>query len=356
LTSANFCIAADEIKTQPLPPNADAIAKTEGEMKKYAEKVHGTDVKFDLLPIKGGTFKIGSADKEASRKPDEGPQRDVTIAPFWMGKCEVTNEEYDLFISSMDCVIRNSTKITPTPQDLKADAIARPTDPYTDMTFGMGRRGFPAISMTHYAARMYCQWLSVKTGRYYRLPTEAEWEYACRAGTTTAYSFGDDLKQLGDYAVYAENSGDEAKKQYNKVGSKKPNPWGLHDMHGNVCEWCIDQYEPKQYDALTGEKAKNPAVPTTKLYPHVTRGGGFSHDAALLRSAARFASHEDWKEQDPQEPKSVWYHTDAQFSGFRIVRPLTEPSEKEKKELWDSGLAIESDGARTQKPCIGDME
>ncbi len=316
-------------------------------MKPYTDLIYATEARFDMVPIEGGKFTIGSPAGEAERGDDEGPQREVTVAPFWIGKYEVTWDEYEVFMFALDCQRRKVNKIAPSTYDLKADALVRPTKPYTDMTFGMGKRGYPAISMTHYAARMYCNWLSVKTGRYYRLPTEAEWEYACRAGTKTAYSFGDDAEQIGEHAVFYNDGQTE---KYAKVGSKKPNPWGLHDMHGNVNEWVLDQYEPDAYQKLTGV-AVNPVAVTTKLYPHVARGGAWDDDPPALRSAARRPSNIDWKQQDPQIPQSVWYHTDAQFSGFRIVRPLVEPSDEEKKKIWDAGLEIEGEGGRTLIPC-----
>ena len=172
--------------------------------------------------------------------------------------------------------------LTPNEWDKTADALAIPTKPYADMTFGMGKEGYPAVCMTQFAAKMYCKWLSAKTGRYYRLPTEAEWEYACRAGTTTAYSFGDDPAKLGDYAWFEGNSDEK----YHKVGQKKPNPWGLYDMHGNVAEWCLDQYVADRYKQLRADKAvDNPLVPVTKAYPQVVRGGAWTDEAPLLRSA-----------------------------------------------------------------------
>ena len=323
--------SADTPKTvEPLPlPNAQA--PSESDMKPYAEQIEHTDVKIEMVPICGGTFLMGSPDTEAKRQDDEGPQHEVEISPFWMGKFEVTWEAYEIWGEELDILRRSMLKTPATPRDEVADAITRPTEPYTDMSFGMGLGRHPAICMTQHAARMYCRWLSAKTGRYYRLPTEAEWEYACRAGTRSAYSFGDDPAALDEYAWYAENS-DEA---YHKVGLKKPNPWGLYDMHGNVSEWVLDQYLPDFYARHAGKTVKNPLAIPTQLFPRVVRGGGWDDDAPQLRSAARKASNEDWKEQDPQIPQSIWYHTDAMSVGFRVVRPLVEPSAEEKAAKWD---------------------
>ncbi len=311
---------------EPYPvPNADA--KTEAEMKPYTEVIVGTDIKFDMVPIPGGKFLMGSPENEPGRKPDEGPQHEVEIEPFWMAKYETLWDAYETWSFELDKRRREQTKEPATKWDEIADAIARPTPPYTDMSFGMGKKDRPAVCMTLYAAQHFCKWLCAKTGRYYRLPTEAEWEYACRAGTTTAYSFGDDPKDLDDYAWYFDNSDDK----YHKVGEKKPNPWGLYDMHGNVAEWVLDQYVPDAYKKFAGKTVKNPIVPVTKEFPVVVRGGSWMDDPELLRSAARRASHPDWKMQDPQIPQSIWYLTDAPFVGFRVVRPLRLPTEEEAK-------------------------
>ncbi|MCA9263258.1 MAG: formylglycine-generating enzyme family protein [Planctomycetales bacterium] len=298
-------------------------------MKPYAEKIEHSRTKIDMVPIPGGKFVMGSPETEEDRNDDEGPQREIEIAPFWMSTCEITWNAYEIWMFDLDIRQRDALGIEPNQRDALADEfqLSQPTKPYTDMTFGMGKRDFPAISMTQHAARTFCKWLSQKTGRYYRLPTEAEWEYACRAGTTTAYSFGDDPEQLGDYAWYYENSDEK----YHKVGQKKPNPWGLYDMHGNVAEWVLDQYQEEYEDGA----AQNPLRIPTTLYPRVARGGSWDDDADRLRSAARLASESDWKGQDPQIPQSIWYHTDAQFLGFRIIRPLHEPSDAEKAEKWE---------------------
>ncbi|MEX0714417.1 MAG: formylglycine-generating enzyme family protein [Pirellulales bacterium] len=311
---------------RPLLEVPNAAAATPDEMKPYTDRIEGSRVTFDLVPIPGGTFQMGSPDDEPDRKPDEGPPHEVTVSPFWMGKCEVSWDEYEIFMFSLDIARRKLAAAQPTELDKLADAVTRPTKPYTDMTFGMGKEGYPAICMTQLAAKKYCQWLSAKTGRYYRLPTEAEWEYACRAGTTTAYHFGDDPGELDEYAWYFDNSEDA----YRPVGGKKPNPWGLFDMHGNVSEWCADQYVSDFYRQFDSAVATNPLAVPLKVEPCVVRGGSWDDDPELLRSAARRGSHKDWKQQDPQIPQSIWYYTDALFVGFRIVRPLEEPSAEDK--------------------------
>lgn len=325
--------AAKELAEVPVK---NANAKTAGEMKPYTELIPNSEAKCEMVPIPGGKFLMGSPDEEEDRGDDEGPQFTVEIEPFWMGKHEVTWDEYETFMMCMDIKRRKYNKIAPTSLELKADAVSRPTKPYTDMTFGMGKEGYPAICMTQLAARMYCKWLSAKTGRYYRLPTEAEWEYACRAGTKTAYSFGDDPDDLEDYAWSFDNSDDK----YQKVGKKKPNPWGLHDMHGNVSEWVLDQYFENRYSKFKGKTATKTLAIPTKLYPRIVRGGSWDDDPETLRSAARIYSSDEWKQQDPQFPQSIWYHTDAVHVGFRVVRPLRRPTAEEDKSYWDAGTMM----------------
>ncbi len=293
------------------------------EFKPYTETIPGTGVQFDMVPIPGGSFSMGSPDGESNREENEGPQRKITLKPFWMGKCEVTWNEYDLFAFSLD--LKKELEDTKPKEPVSGDAVTRPTPPYTDMTFGYGHDGYPAICMTHHAAMEYCYWLSKKTGKTYRLPTEAEWEYACRANTKSSYSYGDDPEMLKEYAWYTDN----ADAQPHPVGKKKPNPWGLHDMHGNVAEWCIDHFDPQMYSKWPSDKALlNPFnKPTNKRFSHIVRGGSWDDEAGRLRSAARRGSIREWLRQDPQRPQSIWWLTEALYVGFRVVRPVEEYEE-----------------------------
>ncbi|HOX57268.1 MAG TPA: formylglycine-generating enzyme family protein [Candidatus Paceibacterota bacterium] len=308
---------------------------SESEMKPYTNTIPGTQVSFAMVPIRGGEFVMGSPETEKGRKPDESPQHKVKLAPFWMGQCEVTWNEYELFMYPDEERRTRATIPTDAAGDKLADAVTHPSKPYVEMSFGMGKDGFPAIAMTQHAANKYCQWLSAKTGQFYRLPTEAEWEYACRAGTTSAYFFGDDVAKLPEYGWYEMNSDFK----YQKVGKKKPNPWGLYDMCGNVVEWVLDQYDPEYYkQGGANGNAVEPWNKATKPYPHSVRGGSWDDEATMCRSAARRGSDRSWKMQDPQLPKSVWYFSDAQWVGFRIVRPLKVPPPEVMQKYWTSGV------------------
>jgi len=303
-------------------------------LENYMQVISGSDVKYDLVAIKGGEFMMGSPASEKGRKEDEGPQHKVKIEPFWMGKYEVIWDLYDLFTTKNIEIEMAKRHPDPENSPAKTDGSTRPSAAYVDMSFGMGRAGYPAINMTQYAAIYFCKWLYEKTGIFYRLPTEAEWEYACRAGTSTAYSFGDDPKLLNDFGWFKTNSDGG----YKKIGTKKPNPWGLFDMHGNVMEWTLDQYYKDYYAKRAKGEVKEEFPKVTELYPTSVRGGSWDDDAALARSGSRIPSNADWKMIDPQSPKSEWWMTSASFVGFRIVRPMKTPTKEEIAEYYNPPL------------------
>jgi formylglycine-generating enzyme required for sulfatase activity len=308
-----------------LPDREPALAEAEAidaaSMKPYRERLAGTDVGFDMVPIPGGTFLIGSPESEAGRQTHEGPQSERTVEPFWMGVHEVTWDEYRQF------QFRDQEE----PGRERVEGLSRPTPPYVPMDFGMGTSGFPAISMTQFAARQYTQWLSYRTGRFYRLPTEAEWEWACRAGTQTPFSFGEFEPQTLDRHAWSWRNSDD---RYHPVATLAANPYGLFDMHGNVAEWTLDRLAP--YETPESDASSLQVAWPTAAHPRAVRGGSFRDDPEDLRCAARRGSKESWKKRDPQLPKSVWYLTDARFVGFRVVRPLRQPTAQEAQRFWQA--------------------
>ena len=243
--------------------------KLESEMKDYSTKIPESGAEYHMIAVPGGEFKMGSNEKERGRQKSEGPLREVKISPFWIGKHEVTWNEYEKFMIDGGRRNKDGTKQFPSPDDSDVDLISRPTKPYVEMTFGMGKDDYPAISMTQHAALQYCKWLSAQTGHFYRLPTEAEWEYACRAGTETMYSFGNKENDLHKYGWFIDNSNFK----YQKVGKKLPNPWGIHDMHGNVAEWTMDILSQKGYDP---KQTLDPWARGNDLYPRAVRGGSWN--------------------------------------------------------------------------------
>jgi len=244
---------AEEARTPP---------PLKGEKSLTLKLADGVEMRLVLIPA--GKFKMGSPANEKGRDKDEGPQRAVTISkPFYMNVCEVTQAQYNAVMGANPSGFKGANR--PVEQVSWNDAVT------------------------------FSKKVSQKTGRTVSLPTEAEWEYACRAGTTTCFSFGADDKDLGDYAWYRKNSGGKT----HPVGQKKPNAWGLYDMHGNVWEWCSDWYA-KSYAKLVDKDPRGPKFG----FKRVLRGGSWNFNAALCRSARR-----------------TWWYPARRFNyfGFRVV-------------------------------------
>lgn len=323
------------------PVDGPAVEVEGGFMVPYTLIVPGTTVEIEMVPVPGGTFELGSSEDAEGHVEDEGPQVKVTIGPMWVAKKETSWAEYKLYMS-MYGIFKSlqGQGLRRVDSTNKIDAVTAPTELYdSSFTFEFGNEPkLPAVTMTQYAAKQYTKWLSKLTGQQYRLPTEAEWEYACRAGASSNYHFGDDAAELDAYAWYRENS-DEIPHQ---VGTKQANSFGLHDMHGNVMEWVIDGYSEEGYTAIANKQ--QPVASTDAiLWPEsfdqrVVRGGSFQDDAEQLRASARLASEdEDWKGEDPNIPLSPWWYTDdpARGVGFRIFRSYSPLDAELITKFWE---------------------
>jgi len=326
LVEVDLTIPKPEPRKTTLPPRPDLP----DEFVDYAQVMPGSDIVFEMIAIPRGTFHMGSSDSESYRREDEGPVRQVQVSPFWMGRTEVSWDEWEVYyLENM-----TSGKYETQEDDPNLDAVTGPTPPYGAPDQGWGRGSRPAITMTHNAAVKYCQWLSSVTGDKYRLPTEAEWEYACRGGTTTPYFFqgnpskitkkrwvnrifGVDTTRISQHAWYLLNGKGKTHPAY----SRKPNPFGLLHMLGNVKEFCLDWYSSDAYMQMKPEDLLvDPRGPKTGS-GHVIRGGSFQSDGADLRSAIRdHTRHDAWLLSDPQYPKSRWWYSDCTDVGFRVVR------------------------------------
>jgi len=236
----------------------------------YRDSIPGTLVVFDMVPVPAGRVTIA----------DTPGDQAVDVGPFWIGRTEVTWDEYDVFALRLDVASGEAG----------VDATARPSKPYGAPDRGFGHAGFPAISVTRHAAEAYCAWLSAKTGRRYRLPTDAEWSRAASLalGATTL-----DSDRLDSLAWLRPNAGGAT----HPVRAKGPDGLGLHDLLGNAAEWVV----------LSDGSA-------------VLRGGSFRDPAERVQADARSRQAESWNESDPQIPKSRWWLSDGPFAGFRIVR------------------------------------
>ena len=347
------------------PAEGPSVATPQGFMVPYRETLPGVSVGCTMIPLPGGEFLWGSPEDEANRSDDEGPQVRVRVAPFWMAQCELTWAEYRSYMACYQAFkqfqqFRNQNPPAGNPtaeadwqlvrdhglprgsaRRGDVDAVTSPTPLYdASFTYGAGEADDqPAVTMTQFAARQYTKWLSRLTGRGYRLPTEAEWEYAARAGSTSAYGFGDDPALLDQHAWFEAN----ADYQTHPVGTKAANAWGLHDMHGNVAEWTLDQYHPDVYARLApGPLDAAAAVQwPVEVYPRAIRGGSWYDPADRLRSAARYKSEEEeWKLSDPNAPLSPWWYTEeaAMGVGMRLVRPLAPWDPSDDRRVWEADV------------------
>ncbi len=236
----------------------------------YTETLPESVVKIQMMPIQGGKLQVGA--------------KIVTVKPFWIATTETPWELFDVFTKSgPPSPPYDQTEFAP-------DAVARPSRSYILPDLGWGHRGFPAINLSFTSVEMYCRWLSSVTKKKYRVPTEAEWEFACRAGAGSDWKI--DSANLESSAWYSANCNRRTK----PVGTKSANSFGLFDMLGNVGEWATD------------EEGKP-----------VLCGGTFKDDAAAMNPTARQRWSPKWQETDPQIPKSRWWLSDGPFVGFRLV-------------------------------------
>jgi formylglycine-generating enzyme required for sulfatase activity len=329
-----MCIIALAAYIAVMMPAGSAASEKELP-KKYTETVttkSNEKISFEMVLIPGGSFLMGSPSDEADREEHEGPQHKVRLDCFYLCPKEATLQLFMAYYRETVTAKRDFFAVEEAKKDAEKkkkgdiDVITGPTPVYGDMTMGY-EETHPAIGITWHNAMTFCRWLSKKTGKQYRLPTEAEWEYACRAGSTNAFSFGDDPKKLADFAWFDETADSET----SPVGKKKPNAWGLYDMSGNVREWVYDFYSAAAYkETAKKSPAVNPKGPKTgKL--HVARGGDYSSPADELRCAARTFEQEWWRSGDPQIPKSKWWLPEMDFIGFRVACSINTDSQKSKK-------------------------
>jgi formylglycine-generating enzyme required for sulfatase activity/nitrate/TMAO reductase-like tetraheme cytochrome c subunit len=320
-------------KTASASKKQFAEATTVKEFKNFTEQIPLSSTSFNMVAIPGGKFKMGSKDDEVFHKEDEGPVVDVEVSPFFMAEIEVSWDEYLTFYAQTAAEGRSSdTEGVRNNSPSKTDAISGATPPYgqPDQGWGLGKR--PAISFSYHAAETYCKWLSQVTGKNYRLPTEAEWEYACRAGSTDPYFFAIDTEKFkkkglkaklikeqeelfGTHIVYKANSGSKTQ----LPSAVSPNAFGLKNMAGNVAEFCSDWYQPDTYSKYPKGGVKDPKGPEQGS-EHVIRGGSFMSTPDAVRSSARdYTRTEAWLKTDPQIPKSIWWYSDCFHVGLRVV-------------------------------------
>jgi sulfatase modifying factor 1 len=287
------------------------LAKEKQPPQKYTQTTYtnaGKKLTFDMVLIPGGQFQMGSPANEAMRKDDEGPQHTVKLDPFYLCTTETTLALFSAYYKETATAKREFVAISAKQKELEQakqdefDGVTGPTPVYGDIALGH-TENFPAMAMSWRNAVLFCKWVSKRTGKTYRLPTEAEWEYACRAGSGTRFCFGDSDRDLGGYGWYDDNSG----RKTHPVAQKKPNAWGLYDLHGNVWEWCQGRYGKYPSGSVV-----DPIGSSSGAY-RVKRGGSWFNNASSCRSARRSGNSSVCARPGP-------YHRALQSRADRVAR------------------------------------
>ena len=346
------------------------------DFKTYTQNIPGTPATFKMVPVPAGTFTMGSNINETGRDDDEGPQTIFNISSFWMGQYEVTQEEFLSFTNDMNLAM-----------NIDADAITRPSQPYIDFTPGMGKGGrFPANSMQQYGALMYCRWLYQKTGIFFRLPTEAEWEYAAlglinqnpspsrkegKRGeelitNKQVYSWAQNVNGLRDsrrgswqgtfLANFKRGSGDNMgvagglndRAVYTApVTSFYPNGFGLYNMSGNVSEWVGDVYRP-----LSAIDKDDVAPFRGNKFSVVDRSTGKPERDSLGRIKMRYVTDEESKSRRNYQKGDVINYLDGDSLsmgvdyGYGVTTLISDSSRVIKGGSWNDRAYWLSPGTR----------
>ncbi|EMI29243.1 Formylglycine-generating sulfatase enzyme [Rhodopirellula europaea SH398] len=322
-----------ESRVQSKPPTGERSVKTgQGFMVAYTQRIPGTNVEIEMVPVAGGTIDLkppppplaSSIDASGVEqtgathvKPKVDPDlkvQTVAIEPFWMGKLEITMEQYmpyrQLYYAHRKAAFRKGYE---RPGFDEVDGVSSPTDVY-DYSFHFefaGASDSPVPTTSQFAARQYTKWLSLVCELDYRLPLRSEWQHACVSGQKPELL-------VDDVAVHFEST---ETVETIRAGTKLASSFGLHDMQGNVSEWVIED------------------TATTGLFRgHVAIGGNFNSDAKDCQCGSILRSTEDWWDEDPDYPPSPWWATsdESRATGFRIISPLTQMSDQLRELYWEA--------------------
>lgn len=338
------------------PARGPVVETAQGFMVPYVERIPGTDAQLEMIPVPGGRLPVFS-ERQRGRAggelplpaPSDKPTHFVSIAPFWIGKYEVTWGQFQPY-ADLYPVLQQFDLLRFRPRDdlSTADAVSIPTQLDVPEFYFQGLSPqLPVAGVTQFSARQYTKWLSLVTGQQYRLPAEAEWEYACRAGTTTQFSWGEDMFRAADFAVVFSGG----RQRPTEVGSRRPNLWGLCDMHGNMAEWVLDGYSPQGIPPSDSGALDDMVRWPEDIHPRVVKGGSWENDAHSCRVTARMGSRASWSTSDRETPTNPWWHSDGpvQSIGFRVVRSLAPLSPDLQDRVWNPDCDALTDAVKTRR-------